>query len=81
MNKETNMNNEITTIASADLEDVTGGMAWLGRLLPALGGLFGGGANVNGQIGNNQRSAQGNQGPVSLGDGSPVTQTQTGGGQ
>jgi hypothetical protein len=67
------MNNEITTIASADLEDVTGGFAWLAKALPALGGLFGGGTNANAQIGNNQRSANGNTGPVSLGDGSPVT--------
>ena len=73
------MNNEITTIASADLEDVTGGMAWLSRIGTALGGLFSSGANVNAQVGNNQRSAQGNQGPVSLGDGSPVTVN--GGGQ
>ena len=74
------MNNEITTIAEADLENVTGGFgAWLGRLLPALGGMFGGGANANAQVGNNQRSAQGNQGPVSLGDGSPINVT--GGGQ
>jgi hypothetical protein len=72
MNKETPMNNEITTIASSDLDGVTGGFAWLGRLLPALGGLMGGGANGNAQIGNNQRSAQGNQGPVSLGDNSPI---------
>jgi hypothetical protein len=66
------MNNEITTIASADLEDVTGGFAWLGRAATMLGGLFGGGTNLNAQIGNNQRSANGNSGPVSLGDGSPV---------
>ena len=71
------MNNEITTIASADLEDVTGGFgAFLTKLAPMLGGLFGGGTNANAQIGNNQRSAQGNTGPVSLGDNSPVTVNQ-----
>jgi len=67
------MNNEITTIADADLDGVMGGLAWLGRAATMLSGLFGGGTNINAQIGNNQRSAQGNQGPVSLGDGSPVT--------
>ena len=75
------MNNEITTIASADLDDVTGGFAWLSRVLPALSSMFGGGVNANAQIGNNQRSAQGNQGPVSLGDGSPITMSQPAGGQ
>lgn len=74
------MNNEITTIADAELEGVTGGIgAWLGRAATMLGGLFGGGTNVNAQIGNNQRSAQGNSAPVSLGDNSPVTQTGGGG--
>jgi len=75
------MINEITTIDSAELEGVTGGWAWLAKAATALGGLFGGGTNVNAQIGNNQRSANGNTGPVSLGDGSPVTvgQPPTGG--
>lgn len=73
------MNDEITTIDTADLEHVTGGWAWLARAASFLGSMFSGGASVNAQIGNNQRSAQGNQGPVSLGDGSPVTTT--GGGQ
>ena len=73
------MTNEITTIAEADLETVTGGWAWLAKAATMLGGMFGGGVNANAQIGNNQRSAQGNQGPVSLGDGSPITMN--GGGQ
>ncbi|HTL32720.1 MAG TPA: hypothetical protein VL326_06335 [Kofleriaceae bacterium] len=66
------MNNEITTIAAADLEDVTGGFAWLAKAATMLGGMFGGGTNLNAQIGNNQRSANGNSGPVSIGDGSPI---------
>lgn len=70
------MNNEITTIADAELDGVTGGWAaWLGKAATMLGGLFGGGTNINAQVGNNQRSAQGNTGPVSIGDGSPITTT------
>jgi hypothetical protein len=73
-------NHDFATISTEQLDDVTGGAgggflgnawSWASR---NLGGLLGGGGgiNANAQIGNNQRSAQGNQGPVSLGDNSPI---------
>ena len=72
---------DFATISTDQLDDVTGGgflgdaWNWASR---NLGGLMGGGGgiNANAQIGNNQRSAQGNQGPVSLGDNSPITVNQ-----
>jgi hypothetical protein len=71
------MENEFQTIETQELDGVTGGWAWLTRALPFLGGLFGGGGgNTNVNVGNNQRTAQGNQGPVSQGDGSPITVNQ-----
>jgi len=70
---------EFATISIDQLDNVTGG-GWLGdawsSVSRSVGGLFGGGTNINAQIGNNQRSAQGNTGPVSLGDNSPVTVNQ-----
>ena len=71
---------DFATITTEQLDTVTGA-AGGGFLSNAwnwasknLGGLLGGGGiNANAQIGNNQRSAQGNQGPVSLGDNSPIT--------
>ncbi|HSD87949.1 MAG TPA: hypothetical protein VLB44_10565 [Kofleriaceae bacterium] len=66
---------EIAPIETADLENVTGGFAWgplITQGLSMLGGLMGR-TNIGVQNGNNQRSAQGNTGPVSLGDGSPIT--------
>ena len=67
--------NDITTIESADLETVTGGIAWgpiISQGLSWLGGMFGGGTNVGVQNGNGNRQAQGNTGPTTLGDGSPI---------
>jgi len=72
---------EIASIETAELENVTGGFAWgplLTQGLSMLGGMFGG-TNIGVQNGTNQRSAQGNTGPVSIGDGSPITTTQQGG--
>lgn len=69
---------DFATISIDQLDNVTGG-GWMGDawnwVKDSVGSLFGGGSgiNVNAQIGNNQRSAQGNTGPVSLGDNSPVT--------
>ncbi|HEX5061339.1 MAG TPA: hypothetical protein VFV99_18355 [Kofleriaceae bacterium] len=67
-------NEELTTIDSADLDTVTGGM-WgpiIAQGLSWLGSMFGGGTNVGVQNGNNNRQAQGNTGPTTLGDGSPI---------
>jgi len=79
------MNNEqLATISIDQLDNVTGGAGFgdiWNSIKSGVGGLFGGGTNINAQIGNNQRSAQGNQGPVSLGDNSPVTVNQPAGGQ
>ena len=71
------MDNDFETVSTDQLDHVTGG-GWMGDawnwVKNTAGNLFGGsGINVNAQIGNNQRSAQGNTGPVSLGDNSPVT--------
>jgi hypothetical protein len=81
-----NKQDEFTSISLDNLELVIGGagQGWAGTawnwVRDTVGGMFGGGGgggtNVNAQIGNNQRSAQGNTGPVSLGDNSPVTVNQ-----
>jgi hypothetical protein len=77
-----NTQNDITTIDSADLETVTGGFAWgplISQGLSMLGGMFGGGMNVGVQNGDKNRSAQGNSGPTTLGDGSPIGAAPSGG--
>jgi hypothetical protein len=82
------MKSDFSTISHAELDDVTGGgaigNAWnwakknAGGIAETVGGLFGGegmagyGTSVGVQNGANQRSAQGNTGPVSMGDGSPI---------
>ncbi|HSD87951.1 MAG TPA: hypothetical protein VLB44_10575 [Kofleriaceae bacterium] len=70
---------ELATISLDQLDDVTGG-GWAGDawnwVKDTAGSLFGGegqGTNISLQNGNNQRSAQGNTAPVSLGDNSPIT--------
>ncbi|HUS30142.1 MAG TPA: hypothetical protein VMZ53_16660 [Kofleriaceae bacterium] len=80
------MNNKdaFTSISLDNLEHVTGGAgkaggwgsqawSWIKDTASSLFSGEGTGTNINAQIGNNQRSAQGNTGPVSLGDNSPVT--------
>ena len=78
--------NDFASISSDELVDVTGGGAmgnawnWVkknaGSIAEGIGGLMGGegqGTNIGLQNGSNQRSAQGNTGPVSMGDGSPIS--------
>jgi hypothetical protein len=75
---------EFAAISIDQLDNVTGGAGWSdiwGSIKSSVGGLFGGGTNINAQIGNNQRSANGNTGPVSLGDNSPVNVNQPPAGQ
>jgi hypothetical protein len=72
-------NEQLATISIDQLDNVTGGAGWgdmWKSISSGIGGLFGGGTNINAQIGNNQRSANGNTGPVSLGDNSPVNVNQ-----
>ena len=70
--------NELASIDTADLEHVTGG-GWAGDawnwVKTNVGGLFGGGGggtNIGVQNGNNNRQAQGNSGPTTVGDNSPI---------
>jgi hypothetical protein len=72
-------NNEFATISNDHLDNVIGGAGgWAGAwnwIKDTAGSMFGGGGsgtNVNAQIGNNQRSAQGNTAPVTIGDNSPI---------
>ncbi|HTL32722.1 MAG TPA: hypothetical protein VL326_06345 [Kofleriaceae bacterium] len=72
-------NEQLATISIDQLDNVTGGAGWgdfFKSAASGLGSMFGGGTNINAQIGNNQRSANGNTGPVSLGDNSGITVNQ-----
>ena len=63
------MKTEFETIESQELDGVSGGWAWLARVAPFIGGLFGGGGtNANVQNGNDNRTAQGNSGTVNQGN-------------